>query len=192
MSDPVALFNQYWKKAVENSPLKQKSAVCVTTIDESGFPDSRFVDLKQVDDDGFVFCTSLQSDKAQHIDNNDKVALCIWWEHIDLQVRVTGAASLIEPSLADKYWAERNQDARITSVAFHQSQPLAQQTELEQIFSESKASIGDSTIARPTEWGGFCVAPHKIEFLAFRQSRLHERQRFVRDNGTWTSTFLQP
>lgn len=52
MENPIEKFHQWWKLALANSPLQQKSAVCISTIDEDGFPNGRFVDLKSVDVDG--------------------------------------------------------------------------------------------------------------------------------------------
>ena len=57
MNNPIEKFNDLWQQALLDSPLQQKSAVCVSTINAEGFPESRFVDLKKVDEQGFVFCT---------------------------------------------------------------------------------------------------------------------------------------
>lgn len=55
MDNPITKFENWWQEALINSPLQQQSAVCVSTIDEDGFPSGRFVDLKSASEKGFVF-----------------------------------------------------------------------------------------------------------------------------------------
>jgi pyridoxamine 5'-phosphate oxidase len=43
--NPFEKFNELWSNALSNSPLQQKSAVCISTIDSNGYPSGRFVDL---------------------------------------------------------------------------------------------------------------------------------------------------
>ncbi|RPJ67660.1 hypothetical protein DRW07_06545 [Alteromonas sediminis] len=43
----VSKLNAIWQAALKRSPLKQKSAVFVSTVDTDGYPQSRFVDLKR-------------------------------------------------------------------------------------------------------------------------------------------------
>ena len=82
MDNPVSKFRNWWQKALYDSPLKQKSAVCVSTVNEDGFPVGRFVDLKSVGEDGFVFCTYLHSAKGKHIAHTPKVSMTVWWDHV--------------------------------------------------------------------------------------------------------------
>lgn len=54
MNNPTDKFKIWWQEALAESPLQQKSAVCVSTIDEQGFPTARFVDLKSVGENGWI------------------------------------------------------------------------------------------------------------------------------------------
>lgn len=101
----VSKLNQIWDEAKVNSPLNQKSAVCVSTIDSAGFPQSRFVDLKEIGPSGFTFCTSYNSEKGNHLSNNPKISLLAGWDHIGYQIRVIGSAVRISSELADNFLA---------------------------------------------------------------------------------------
>ncbi len=100
--------------------MQQKNAVCVSTIDEMGFPSGRFVDLKSVNDSGFVFCTYIDSVKGKEILRNPKVAMTVWWDHVGYQVRVVGVAEPIDETEADSYWTSRSRSAQLTTTAFEQ------------------------------------------------------------------------
>ncbi len=187
----VAKFNQIWDSAKQGSLLSQKSAVCVSTIDEYGYPQSRFVDLKAVSETGVTFCTAYDSQKGKNLLANPKVALTAWWDHIGQQIRVVGEAKPINDDLADKYWQTRSHEAQVTSTCFKQSEPWVSETDLTAHF-EGALKQSDTTIARPGSWGGFTIAVSEIEFLEFKQNRVHTREKFIRDKDVWNMLLLQP
>ena len=192
MSDPITKFKSWWDNALLNTPLKHKNTVCVSTINADGFPSGRFVDLKAVNEDGFVFCTNLDSEKGKELRNNSKVALTFWWEHVACQVRVIGLASEISKKDADNYWQTRSRDAQITTISFKQSQGLESESELMELFLQTKAKIGENEVAKPEDWGGYNVKPISIEFLTFKYDRLHLREFYKKNENGWLKSLLQP
>jgi pyridoxamine 5'-phosphate oxidase len=192
MENPIEKFQVWWKRALLNSPLQQKSAVCVSTIDEDGFPSGRFVDLKSVDEDGFVFCTYLDSVKGKHIQKNPKVAITVWWDHVGYQVRIIGEAAPINESEAVDFWKTRSRSAQLTTTAFQQSQPLIEEQELTTRMQTVTNKFVDMEIPKPVSWGGYRVHPLTIEFLTFAESRLHLRELYRRQDGVWDKRLLQP
>ncbi|MGI2215019.1 pyridoxine/pyridoxamine 5'-phosphate oxidase [Shewanella oncorhynchi] len=192
MDNPISKFESWWQEALTDSPLQQKSAVCISTIDENGFPAGRFVDLKFVGESGFVFCTYFDSAKGKHIERNPKTAMTVWWDHVGYQVRVVGAAEAITFTEADRFWETRNRSAQLTTTAFEQSQPMASEIELTARQKKASTKFAGQRIPRPDNWGGYCIKPASIEFLTFRESRLHVRELFeYKDNG-WIKQLLQP
>jgi len=192
MEHPIEQFSQWWNTALEGSPLKQKSAVCVSTINEGGFPTGRFVDLKAADESGFTFCTFLDSNKGVDIRRNPKVALTIWWEHVGYQVRVTGVASQLAEEQAVAYWNTRSVDAQITTSCFEQSQPLTNEADLLDRFEQAREQWRGKPVPKPHYWGGYKVAPVAIEFLTFKENRLHFRELFEVAGNGWKKSLLQP
>ncbi len=192
MENPIEKFQVWWNQALLNSPLQQKSAICISTIDENGFPSGRFVDLKSADKDGFVFCTYLDSDKGKHIQQNPKIAMTAWWDHVGYQVRVIGEAEAVSNDDAIIFWTTRKRSAQLTTTAFQQSKPLANQQELATRMQSISAEFADKEIPKPENWGGFCIKPLSIEFLTFAESRLHLRELYKRNGEGWTKSLLQP
>jgi len=60
-------------------------------------------------------------------------------------------------------------------------------------FEEGTSSISAPLIPRPPHWGGFRLVPDRLEFWKGRESRLHDRIVFLRDENTstWQSLRLQ-
>ena len=48
------------------------------------------------------------------------------------------------------------------------------------------------SIPRPANWGGFRLRAEYIEFLEFKESRLHARSTYTRVGSSWEQGFLQP
>ncbi len=192
MNNPIEKFNDLWQQALLDSPLQQKSAVCVSTINAEGFPESRFVDLKQVDEQGFVFCTYYDSNKGQEISRNPKVSLSVWWDHIGQQVRVVGLAEQISEQAAIQFWQTRSRSAQLTTLSCEQSQPLSSESALVEQFDKTQQTFEGKEVTKPQNWGGYSIRPVSIEFLAFAESRLHIRTRFTKKNDVWTKMLLQP
>ena len=192
MDNPIEKFKTWWEDSLSNTPLKQKSAVCVSTINNEGFPEGRFVDLKSVSENGFTFCTYLDSSKGSDIRRNSKVSLTVWWDHVGYQVRVVGIAEQISDLEASKYWQTRNRDAQLTTVSFAQSKPLSSESELSEKFDLMSKEVGSQSIPKPENWGGYIVRAVSIEFLTFKESRLHLRELFQENEGHWNKSLLQP
>lgn len=192
MENPIAKFNKWWEDALNNTPLKQKSAVCVSTINSDGFPTGRFVDLKEVTEKGFKFCTFLDSNKGGQIAVNSKIAMTVWWDHVGLQVRVVGNAQALTQQEATLFWESRSREAQLTTLCSNQSQFLENEIVLSQQLLNTEELYQDRLIPKPSNWGGFSIQPVSIEFLTFNDNRLHLREFFEVGSGDWSKVLLQP
>lgn len=189
---PIDIFKEWYSHALESSPLQHPKAVCVSTLNKNGIPEARFVALKSVSEKGFTFCSALDSAKGISLDANPNVALTFWWDHVERQVRIQGQASLISDVEADQFFRERLRDAQLTSLASRQSNILENPEVLEQQLKELATQFEGKSIPRPENWSGYHINPLSIEFLKFKENRLHERTLFTLNDYGWTSCLLQP
>lgn len=190
--DVIQLFNSWWEYADQNSPLKHKAAVCISTIDSAGFPDGRFVALKKVTDRGVVFCSSSDSVKGVSLNANPNIAMTIWWDHIERQIRVKGIAEMVSGSESDRYWTDRSRDAQLATWASVQSDPLEDVSILQENLTHIRRDFEGIPVPRPENWGGYLIIPISIEFLEFSDDRLHKRVLYSKIDSGWDKTMLQP
>ncbi len=191
-NSPIELFKQWYDQELKKTSVRIPSACCLSTIGNDGFPNSRFVSLKDILNNDFIITGTHTSRKGIEIESSEKVSLTCWWTETERQVRVQGNAFRITNQLADKYFSERNRDSQIVSVASLQGQELLDKEKLTLKYNEIELINYDKEIDRPENWGGFRIEPIRIEFLEFKPSRFHERILYELINGQWKTKQLQP
>jgi pyridoxamine 5'-phosphate oxidase len=165
----------------------------LATVDAQGQPWQRMVLLKLFDDKGFVFFTNYSSRKAEQIAGNNRVSLLFPWQALGRQVKVTGTAAKISAAESMKYFATRPRGSQIGAWASQQSQVIKSRAMLDAMFDEMKHKFLDGEVPLPSFWGGYRVSPETIEFWQARESRLHDRFIYRRDDEAhWFTERLAP
>ncbi len=190
--DPIALFRSWFRDA-ERSGLFMPEAMSLSTATPDGHPSSRMVLLKDVGPDGFVFFTNYESRKAGELEANPRAALLLHWAILERQVRIEGPVTRISEEESFAYYRTRGRGSRIGAWASKQSRPLPDRSELERRVKEFDDRYPGDDVPLPPYWGGFRVAPQRMEFWQGRASRLHDRWVWSRrENGAWGVERLYP
>jgi pyridoxamine 5'-phosphate oxidase len=196
-TDPFALFDEWFALAKVKEP-NDPEAVAVATATPDAFPSVRMVLMKDHGPDllgplgGFVFYTNSHSRKGGELLANPKASMLFHWKSLRRQIRIEGAITQVPDEMADAYFASRSRDSQIGAHASDQSAPLSSRGQFVADIAKSTARHLIGQVPRPPHWTGFCLAPQAIEFWMDRPFRLHERRRFTRVDGGWTSTLLYP
>jgi len=189
--DPIKRF-QRWMRDAQRAGTELAESVALATSDRRGRPSVRYVLLKSVGHDGFVFYTHADSPKGRDMATNPHVALAVYWHETGKQVRVEGRVSRVDEAEADAYWLERPRASRIAAVASRQSRPLASRADLIRTYRSLEKRFFGKDVPRPPLWIGYRLVPREIEFWEREEPRLHHRELFVRRGAAWTKTLLQP
>jgi len=187
--DPFVQFGRWFTEASEGGQPEPNAMTLSTVVD--GKPTSRVVLLKGTDHGGFTFFTNYRSDKARHIEDNDNVALCFLWQTLHRQVRIEGSASQVAPEVSDRYFTSRPRGSQLAALASHQSQELADRATLIAAMKQAEETWEGQEPPRPN-WGGFVVAPTRIEFWQGQRNRLHDRIVYLPDSTGWRRVRLAP
>lgn len=188
--DPLKQFS-VWFSGATAADLHEPNAFVLSTVDPDGQPSGRAVLMKELTDTSIIFYTNLESRKSEDMSSNPLVAATFVWTPLHRQVRLEGTATKVQSDVADRYFATRPRGAQVAAHASRQSRPASNREELESIYRERDASLGD-VIPRPETWGGWEITPHTVEFWQGRFNRFHDRLRYVRNGDSWKVERLQP
>lgn len=191
-TDPFLKFDECYRKESELTESPVPSACCLSTKGEDGYPNARFVSLKDVSNERFIITGSLQSRKGKELKRIPRAALTFWWPAIEMQARVQGNVQEITPSEADNYFRGRSRESQIVSSISRQGKPVTDIRILEERFNRFSELHSAHNIPRPENWGGFAIIPIRIEFLTFKRNRLHVRILFKKAGENWPIQILQP
>jgi len=198
MSKPAALYREAIGRLQEllqqaaQSGLAEPAAMSLATVSAAGRPEVRTVLLKDVDERGIVFYTNTLSRKGHSLTAHPYAALCLFWQPLLTQVLIEGCTELVAAAEADAYWATRPRASQIGAWASQQSEPLDSREALDRQFDEYEGRFQGQTIPRPAHWSGYRVKPDLIEFWFSRAGRLHDRERYLRESGSWRKFLVNP
>ncbi|MEO7987750.1 MAG: pyridoxamine 5'-phosphate oxidase [Gemmatimonadales bacterium] len=190
--DPIVEFARWFAEA-QQAHVPEPNAMTLATATPDGEPSARIVLLKAFDERGFVFFTDYRSRKGGELEANPRAALVFRWGEVERQVRITGGVALASREESDTYFRSRPLGSRLGAWASHQSQVIPGRAVLEQDFRQVEQRFGNGDVPLPPYWGGYRVVPDTIEFWQGRESRLHDRIRYVREPGKgWRVERLSP
>lgn len=193
-ANPIRQFQLWFDEALA-SGIPMSHAMTLCTVSNDGKPSARMVLLKGVNETGFVFYTNYRSRKARELDANPFAALVFYWEPLERQVRVEGTASRISAAESDNYFQTRPRESQLGAIASPQSEVIQSRSVLEKRFRKLEGQFGDEAepIKRPDHWGGYRIAPTRIEFWKGRPGRLHDRLLYeLTPEGNWFISRLAP
>ena len=190
----LTVWHHYYdpeEKLEQNDP----NAICVSSVDTEGMPNGRYVLLKDVSENGFLFYTNLKSQKGKELFGSKKGALTWWSRAQNKSVRVQGSVKQVSDEVANNYWSTRKEDAKISAILSKQSEEVTSRDQLEEEFTKLKAEYAGKEIPRPDHWSGVIISPQKIEFWEATDEytpRLHNRFVFELQNDQWVTKRLYP
>ncbi len=185
--DPLRQLDE-WLEAARAAGDPMPEAMCVATASRDGAPAARYV-LMRGRDEGVVFFTDYDSDKARDLAENPSAAAVFhWYLPVHRQVRIRGTVAKTTAEESDRYWATRPPASRRSAVASTQSSVLESRRELE----DAVAALGEMEPPRPDRWGGYRIIPSEIEFWQEGTYRLHDRLRYLREGDGWRIERLSP
>ena len=190
LENPFQQFDDWYKFAQKNAVF-EANAMHLSTVSKDNQPKNRVVLLKSYNENGFVFFSNYNSQKALDISYNSNVSLTFFWPNIERQVRIEGQAVRVSEKVSDDYFKTRPRESQLSAWASNQSEQITDREELEEKLKTYKEKFS-STIPRPDFWGGFNVKANYYEFWQGRENRYHDRIVYQKKSNHWEIYRLNP
>jgi pyridoxamine 5'-phosphate oxidase len=190
--DPMAQFRRWFDEA-RAAGVVLPEAMTLATAGADGLPSARTVLLKGAEEDGFRFFTNTESRKGRELAENPHGALVFHWaQEPRRQVTVAGPVKPLDRAESEAYFRTRPLGSRVGAWASRQTTVIPGREALDRAFAAAQAEHGDDP-PLPPWWGGYLLAPERLEFWQNGPNRLHDRFRYTRGaGGGWIVERLAP
>jgi pyridoxamine 5'-phosphate oxidase len=191
--DPVRQF-RHWMEEAQHAGIGEPNAMTLATADGAGRPTARIVLLKSFGEDGFVLFTDYRSRKGQDLEQNPQACLLFFWGELERQVRIEGRVTPVSREVSEEYFLSRPLGSQLGAWTSYQSSVVPDgRIEIEERLREVTERFRGTVVPCPPHWGGFRLVPVEFEFWQGRESRLHDRIRYLRErDGAWVVSRLSP
>ena len=188
--EPYKIFDQYYKKALLKNQ-KSIEAISISSFNkDTNEVNSRYVNLKFITNDKFIFFSNYNSPKASAFNSHSQIAALIFWPSIDVQIRMKAKIKKTSNEFNQNYFLDRSEKKNALAISSDQSKPIESYSQVKENFKQSLAT--DNLKKCPEYWGGFSFTPYYFEFWEGHESRLNKREVFDKIDGSWKHSFIQP
>ena len=118
---PIRLLEEHYRNALKRKQ-DDIEAIVISSLDsKTNHADARFVNLKFIHGDKFIFFSNYNSPKSIQFLSNPNITAVIYWSKIKLQVRIRGVIDKIPSRDSDIYFRSRDLKKNALSISSNQS-----------------------------------------------------------------------
>ena len=189
-AEPYQEFKELYDKALL---LKQKNIEAISISSYStalNEVNSRFVNLKFINNKDFIFFSNYMSSKSQEFNEHNQVTALIYWNSINVQIRIKAKIKKTSKEYNDSYFLNRSDKKNALAISSNQSKPI---DSFESVIKNYNKSLNNDDLKKcPDFWGGYSFTPYYFEFWEGHESRLNKREAYEKSDDSWKHLILQP
>ena len=187
---PYLLLKAKYDEAY-NAGQKAIEAISISSFNtKSNEVDSRYVNLKFVTNDEFIFFSNYDSPKASSFNSHSQIAALIYWPNINIQIRMKAKIKKTSNKYNQKYFFDRSKEKNALAISSNQSKPIDSYSQVKENYNKSLKN--DDLKKCPEFWGGYSFTPYYFEFWKGNELRLNKREVFEKNDDIWKHFILQP
>ena len=190
-TEPYKKFYYFYDACIKNKQLLPEAIVISTYDSFLGEVDSRYVNLKYILGEEWIFFTNYKSPKGVQIKSHNQISAVIFWNCLNVQIRMKAKIHKTSKSFSDSHFEERSNLKNALAISSKQSSIIQSYEKVKQNYDET---LNNKKILknRPNFWGGYTFIPHEIEFWEGESSRINKREKFIKKRNIWKKYILEP
>lgn len=189
-SEPYHKFFELYKLAESSNQIATEAAAISSYSKDNNEVSARYVNIKFVENESFIFFTNYNSPKALAFKSYNQIAALIYWSSINIQIRMKAKIKKTSNEYNQKYFFDRSEEKNALAISSNQSMPIESYSQVKENYKKSLKN--DDLKTCPKYWGGFSFTPYYFEFWEGNESRINKREIFDKIDGVWKQSFLQP
>ena len=187
---PYLLLKEKYYEAVDAGQ-KGIEAISISSYNkEIAEVDSRYVNLKFITNDEFIFFSNYDSPKASSFISHDQIAVLVYWPSINVQIRMKAKIKRTTDEYNQNYFFNRSEEKNALAISSSQSKPIDSYSQVKENYNKSLKN--DDLKKCPEFWGGYSFTPYYFEFWEGHESRLNKREAYEKSDDSWNHLILQP
>ena len=180
---PYLLLKEKYDEAL-NAGQKGIEAISISSFNkEIDEVDSRYVNLKFISNDEFIFFSNYDSPKASAFNSHDQIAALVYWPSINVQIRMKAKIKKTSNEFNQKYFFDRSEEKNALAISSNQSKTIDSYSQVKENYNKSLKN--DDLKKCPEYWGGYSFTPYYFEFWEGHESRINKREVFNKIDGVW-------
>jgi pyridoxamine 5'-phosphate oxidase len=192
-SEPYRLFHEKYKFA-QKKDQKNIDALCISSYNTiKKEVSSRYVNLKYINKDNWVFFTNYNSPKSNDFLSHEQISAVFFWNKSNIQIRMKAKVKKISEKESDIHFMGRSTEKNALAISSNQSAEISSFQDIKSNYEHTlKNLLKEDEVARPNSWGGFSFKPYYFEFWEGSDFRLNNRVAYSYDSSNWKASFLAP
>ena len=187
---PYQLLKDKYDEAVDAGQ-KVIEAISISSYNkEQSEVDSRYVNLKFIINEEFIFFSNYDSPKASSFISHDQIAALVYWPSINVQIRMRAKIKRTTDEFNQTYFFNRSEEKNALAISSNQSKPIDTYNQVKVNYNKSLKN--DDLKRCPEFWGGYSFTPYYFEFWKGHESRLNKREIYEKSDDSWKHLILQP
>ena len=187
---PYQLLKEKYDEAL-NAGQQGIEAISISSFNKNlNEVDSRYVNLKFISNDEFIFFSNYDSPKASSFNSHTQIAALLYWPSTNVQIRMKANIKRTTDEFNQEYFFDRSEEKNALAISSNQSKPIDSYGQVKENYNKSLKN--DDLKKCPEYWGGYSFTPHYFEFWEGHESRINKREIFEKIDGVWKHSFLQP
>lgn len=188
--EPFNIFYSYYIDAKKHDQ-KNIEAACISSYSkELDEVNSRFVNIKYIEKNKFIFFTNYESPKSKEFNDCKKISMIFFWNNTNIQIRIKGTISPCNHEYNQKHFKTRTKEKNALAISSKQSQEILNYGKVKKNYYDALeiANLEEC----PNYWGGFQIEPFYFEFWKGNKNRLNKRISYNLNKNEWHKAILQP
>lgn len=187
---PYQLFKLKYDAAIAAGQRNIEAISISSFARESDEVSSRYVNLKFINNNEFIFFSNYNSPKAVSFMSHNQIAALIYWPSINTQIRMKAAIKKTSDEYNKYYFSSRSDKKNALAISSCQSRQIASFNLVVENFN--KVLKNKDLKKCPKHWGGFSFTPYEIEFWEGNEFRLNKRNLYKKNKNGWNHFILEP
>ena len=188
--EPYLLFKKKHDAAITAGQQNIEAISISSYNSEMSEVDSRYVNLKLVTNDEFIFFSNYNSPKALSFNSHNQIAALVYWPSINVQIRMKAKIKKTTVEFNQNYFFDRSEEKNALAISSNQSKQIDSYSQVKKNYSKSLKN--DDLKKCPEFWGGYSFTPYYFEFWEGHELRLNKREVYEKSFESWKHLFLQP